>query len=324
MFRKSLFVIAFCGLLASCSTRQELDPHREGVIRLGVGKIVSRADVSSVTALGDNIGIYGVQLPEKPADLTDLPGMGWEAKVLSMNNVRSTGVAASGAISWNGIYYYPLDPAHYIKFCAYHPYADGTNFSIDNPADGQAPVLRFTLDGTDDILYAAPVIGSRSEAPAALTFRHALTQLMFKIKDVHGELRRNKTKVLSIAFQDVNTVSSMDIETGIFGEWSDPDNLMVPGIEGKDFAFEEEGPDFVAPGDGIMLEPGLASFKITLVTSDGTFSDVTIRPAGGETVFAAGHSYEITVTFNEQQSEVLAGATVVDWKFGGTTNIIIQ
>lgn len=322
MFRKSLFVIAFCGLLASCSTRQELDSRRDGVIRLGVGKIVTRAEVGSVTALGDNIGIYGVQLPEKPADLTDLPDIGW-GNALSMDNVRSTGVAPSGAISWNGIYYYPLDPAHYIKFCAYHPYADGTNFSVDAPASGQAPVLRFTLDGTDDILYASPVIGSRSEAPTALTFRHALTQLMFKIKDVHGELRRNKTKILSIAFQDVNTVSSMNIETGIFGEWSDPDNLLVPGFEGKEFAFEEDGPDFVAPGDGIMLEPGLASFKITLETSQGTFSDVTIRPSG-EPVFAAGHSYEITITFNEQQSEVLAAATVVDWKFGGTTNIIIQ
>ncbi|MBD5067864.1 MAG: fimbrillin family protein [Alistipes sp.] len=323
MLRKSLFVIAFCGLLASCSTRQELDPRNEGVIRLGVGKIVTRAEVGSVTALGDNIGIYGVQLPEKPADLTDLSGIGW-GNALSMNNVRSTGVAASGAISWDGIYYYPLDPAHYIKFCAYHPYAaDGTNFSVDAPADGQAPVLRFALDGTDDILYAAPVIGSRSEVPAALTFRHALTQLMFKIKDVHGELRRNKTKVLNIIFQDVNTVSSMDIETGIFGEWSAPDNLKVPGIEGEEFAFEEEGPDFVAPGDAIMLEPGLASFKITLETSDGTFSDVTIRPSG-EPVFAAGHSYEITITFNEQQAEISAAATVVDWKFGGTTNIIIQ
>lgn len=318
MLRNSLFVIAFCGLLVSCS-KQGMEVREDGVIRLGVGKVVARAEVKTTTDLGDNIGIYGVQLPSKPADLTKLPGMGW-GNALSMDNVRSTAVAASGAISWDGIYYYPVDPAHYVKFCAYHPYSGAG--SIDAPANGQAPVLNFTLNGEDDIMYAGPVIGSRSEKPNSLAFRHALTQLTFKIQDANGVFRKNKVKVENIVVQEANTVSSMNIETGVFGKWSEPTDLKVPGIEGKNFVFDDEDAEELVVGDGIMLQPGLESFKITLATSEGDFPDVTIKPAG-EAVFAAGHSYVITITFNEQV-EIFASVTVAEWKFGGKGNVTIQ
>lgn len=327
MLRNSLFVIAFCGLLASCSTRQELDPREtDGVIRLGVGKVQPKAEVSSLADLsadGKNIGIYGVQLPSKPTDMRDLPGMGW-GNVLSMDNVRSTAVSASGAISWNGIYYYPVDPAHYVKFCAYYPYADGANFSIDAPASGTAPVLRFTLSGTDDILYATPVVGSRNETPGPLVFNHALTQLKFEVEDLNASL--TDRVIENIVIQDANTASSMNIETGVFGVWSAPAELKVPGIEGKNITFVDEKP--LAAGDGIMLQPGLESFKIRLETTGGTFSDVEIKPTSkidniAETTFAAGHSYKITLTFNERV-EVLASATVEEWKFGGTGEATVQ
>lgn len=323
MLRNSLFVIAFCGLLASCSTKQELESREmDGVIRLGVGK-VTRAEVQSATDLGKNIGIYGIQIPNKPADITDLPGMGW-GNALSMDNVRSAAVSASGAISWDGIYYYPADPAHYVKFCAYYPYADATRFFVDAPTTGNAPLLRFTLSGTDDILYATPVVGSRDEQPARLVFNHALTQLKFEIEDINEVLKGEK--VVSLVLQDANTSSSMDIETGVFGTWSAPAELKVPGIEGKNITFVDRKP--LAVGDGVMLQPGLESFKIRLETTNGVFPDVEIRPTSkindvAETTFAAGHSYKITLTFNEH-AEMFATATVEDWKFGGTGSAIVQ
>ena len=327
MLRNSLFVIAFCGLLASCSTKQELEPREtDGVIRLGVSKLLTKAEVNSLADLsadGKNIGIYGVQMPNKPADMNDLSGMGW-GNALSMDNVRSTAVSAAGAISWNGVYYYPAEPAHYVKFCAYYPYADGSKFSIDAPMAGTAPSLRFTLSGTDDILYAVPVVGRRGEDPVPLVFNHALTQLKFEIEDINEVLKGEK--VISIVLQDANTVSSMNIETGTFGAWSSPAELKVPGIEGKNITFVDRKP--LAAGDGIMLQPGLESFKIRLETSNGVFPDVEIKPTSkindvAETVFAAGHSYKITLTFNEH-TEMFASATVEEWKFGGTGDAIVQ
>ncbi len=309
MLRNSLFVIAFCGLLASCS-RQELELREtDGVIRLGVGK-VTRAEVQTATDLGNNIGIYGVQLPNKTAS-------GW-GNALSMDNVRSTAVEASGAISWDGIYYYPADPAHYVKFCAYYPYADGVRFSLDAPATGKAPALRFTLNGSDDILCAAPVVGSRNEIPAPLVFSHALTQLKFEIQDVNEALT-GKT-IENIVIQNANTVSSMNIESGVFGEWSTPTELKVPGIEGKNITLVDKNP--LAAGDGIMLQPGLASFKIRLEIAGHAYPDVEIKPTG-ELAFAAGHSYKITLTFNEKV-EVFAKVVVIPWELAGTGSAVIQ
>ena len=310
MLRNSLFVIAFCGLLASCS-RQELELREtDGVIRLGVGK-VTRAEVQTATDLGNNIGIYGVQLPNTTAS-------GW-GNALSMDNVRSTAVEASGAISWDGIYYYPADPAHYVKFCAYYPYADGVRFSLDAPATGKAPVLRFTLNGSDDILYSAPVVGSRDNTtPLSLVFSHALTQLKFEIQDVNEALT-GKT-IENIVIQNANTVSSMNIESGAFGEWSTPSELKVPGIEGKNITLVDKNP--LAAGDGIMLQPGLASFKIRLEIAGHAYPDVEIKPTG-ELAFAAGHSYKITLTFNEKV-EVFAKVVVIPWELAGTGSAVIQ
>lgn len=310
MLRNSLFVIAFCGLLASCSTKQELEPReRDGVIRLGVGK-VTRAEVQSATDLGNNIGIYGVQLPNATAS-------GW-GNALSMDNVRSSSVSASGAIGWDGVYYYPVDPAHYVKFCAYYPYADGIKFSADAPATGKAPALRFTLDGADDILYATPVVGSRDSDPAPLVFNHALTQLKFEIQDINAAL--TDQVVENIVIQDANTASTMNIETGVFGTWSAPAELKVPGIEGKNLTIADKNP--LALGDGIMLQPGLASFKIRLELAGHSYPDVEIKPTG-ELVFAAGHSYKITLTFNEKV-EVNAKVVVIPWELAGTGSAIIQ
>lgn len=314
MFRNSLFVIAFCGLLASCSTKQELEQREmDGVIRLGVAKIAdTKAEVRTMTDLGNNIGIYGVQLPNKTAS-------GW-GNALSMENVRSSAVSASGAISWDGIYYYPVDPSHFVKFCAYYPYADGSRFSIEAPASGKAPALQFTLSGTDDLLFAEPVVGSRNDSPAPLSFQHALTQLKFVIEDATGALADRILE--SIVVEDANTVSSMNIENGTFGAWSAPATLHVPGIEGKNITFTAGTP--LTLDEGIMLQPGLKSFNIRLAIADQEFTyPVEIKPTSEET-FAAGKSYKITLTFNENIDILVGGAVVSNWLLMGYDDITIK
>ncbi len=312
MFRNSLFVIAFCGLLASCSTKQELEQREmDGVIRLGVGKVITKAEARTVVDLADKIGIYGVQLPNKTAS-------GW-GNALSMDNVRSTAVSASGAISWDGVFYYPIDPSHYVKFCAYYPYADGSRLIIEAPASGKAPVLQFTLNGTDDILYADPVVGSRSETPDPLYFHHALTQLTFEIEDATGALADRVLE--SLVVENANTVSSMNIENGTFSAWSAPATLRVPGVEGKNITFVAGTP--LVLGEAIMLQPGLKSFDIRLsIAGQDSSYLVEVTPTGEET-FAAGHSYKIKLTFNENV-DIVAGAVVSEWLLMGYDQIVIQ
>lgn len=325
MLRNSLFVIAFCGLLASCSTKQELEmrPSDDTVIRLGVAdKVGSRAAVNNLSDLaeeGDNVGIYGVEV----ASATSRPGDGW-GNTLPMDNVRTTAVdAETGAISWTGIYYYPMDRTHFVKFCAYYPYAaEGSGFSVVAPAAGKAPVLNCKLDGTQDVMCAGPVTGGRGVNPPALQFKHVLTQLCFKIEDVNRDLK--DYEIRNIVFQNANTVAPLNIETGVFGAWSAPAELEVPGIKGEGIIFDGGDSHSMAVGEPIMLQPGLGSFLLRVETSGGTYPNVEIKPTGGASAkFESGHSYVITLLIDEQ-SEILVSATVQDWVFGGSSSIIIK
>lgn len=324
MLRNSLFIIAFCGLLASCSTKQDLEFRQpdDSEIRLGVAKVGTRAAVNNLADLakeGNNVGIYGVEV----ATGTVQPGDGW-GNTLSMNNVRTAGIdAETGAISWSGVYYYPLNDEHFVKFCAYYPYADESNgFSVSAPATGKAPALNVKLDGTQDVMFATPVTGNRTVKPAALRFEHVLTQLHFKIEDVNKGLK--DYEIRNIVFQEANTVAAMNIETGEFGQWSAPAELEVPGIKGQGIIFNGGDDSYsMAVGDPIMLQPGLDSFMLRVETSGGNYSNVEIKPDGASATFDAGRSYEITL-FVDEQVEIFVSVAVKDWIFGGTGSVIVQ
>ena len=330
MFRKFLFLVAFGGLLVSCSTKQELDNRldSERAIRLGTGGVAkepsTKAEVNSLADLakqgvGDNIGIYGVSVRENSA----APIVGW-GNDCPMANVQTTAVSATdGTISWNGVYLYPVDNS-YVKFCAYYPYAStegNGRLHLDAPATGKAPVLRFTMNGQDDVMYAVPVVGRYDSAPAPLEFHHVLTQLHFEIVDSSETLVGEK--ILNIVLLDVNTSSSMNIETGVLGTWGSKDNLNVYGSNNVEIL--SSAPQQV--GGSIMLQPGQASFKVRVETTVGDYL-ATVRPTSSldstlETSFAAGRSYLISLYF-DKTSELSALATVSPWLLMGYADVIIQ
>ena len=101
-----------------------------------------------------------------------------------------------------------------MKFCVYHPYAPvgtgGDNY-VEAVA-GQSPVLHFRLTGAEDVMWVRPVTGSRREAPSALLFEHKLTQLRFRLVDDEGEFAG--VTVTGLAFNGVNTASTLNLETG--------------------------------------------------------------------------------------------------------------
>lgn len=77
-----------------------------------------------------------------------------------------------------------------------------------------------------------------------------------------------------------------------------------------------------------MLQPGLSSFVIRVVTSRGSYDRVVIRPTSvmGETVetsFAAGRSYLITLTFRPLTGISLS-ATVVRGKWAEPVPGVVQ
>lgn len=302
-------------LLASCTQHDELVDS--GLIRLGVkAGAYSRASATSagLAAIGDKIGIYGV-VTEKTST-TDLLSGEWVLNPL-MNNVRTTSVDEStGAIEWANAYSYPQETNRYVKFCAYHPYAPAANPASGNYVEmkaGQAPLLHFTLTGGEDVMCADPVMGSREQTPDALVFNHVLTQLRFVLVDADGVLQN--TKITKIALNDVNTTSTMNIETGVLGEWGAPASSLV--IQDSDIKVGEE------LKNKVMLQPEQSNFKLTVTTASGTqYSNVVIRPDRGD-AFKAGTSYLITLTFRNNEG-VKAVAKVIPWEMAGYGEGIVQ
>lgn len=312
---------AVCLLLGACTEREALSP--EGIIRLGAGTndysgMTTRAsvnDLKGLSAVGDCVGIYGVVTGRTDAAgalLTDE----WRATPL-MDNVRTTGIdAATGVLSWDGTYAYPLEADKSVKFCVYHPYAasDAGSGNYVEAAPGASPVLHFKLTGAEDVMWVQPVTGSRQQAPGALVFDHKLTQLRFRLVDEEGNYAG--TRVTGMTFNGVNTVSTLGIETGELGEWSVPSDAVafplktpveVTGTSAKPQVLEGE----------VMLQPGQPVFRMTVTTDNkGVFRQVEIRPTGGETAFAAGRSYLVTLTFRERTAVALS-AVVTPWVMAG-------
>lgn len=308
--------LGLAALLASCTQHDELVDS--GLIRLGVkAGAYSRASATSqgLAAIGDKIGIYGVVTKQNSA--IDLLSNEWTLNPL-MNNVRTTSVdETTGAITWTNAYSYPQEAGRYVKFCAYHPYALAANSASGNYVEmksGQAPLLHFTLTGSEDVMCAAPVIGSRDETPKPLVFDHKLTQLRFKLLDTEGILQN--AKVTKVVLNDVNTSSTMNIETGELGEWGTPAtlNVQTQAIGVKNGVDLEKA---------VMLQPGQPTFAMTITADNGTvYPEVKIKP-DNDPAFLAGKSYLVTLTFRNKKG-ISVKAIVQPWILGGYAENIVQ
>ncbi|MCM1302493.1 MAG: fimbrillin family protein [Alistipes senegalensis] len=319
-------VVACTSVVSSCSTKEDLDSR--GVIRLGASASApaSRAAINNLTDLsrfgGDKVGLFGLETEHS----TPVVG-GWSGNLV-MKNVRTSAVDTDGTLHWAGTYYYPLESTRYVEFFAYHPFAEiadagsGENNYVEFYGTDAAPVLHFTLDGSQDVMYAAPVVGSIQSKPEALEFRHALTRLTFALNDPDGAYAG--ATLNGITFQQVDTKGSLNIENGALGEWSAPQDLAMPmtpvAIVAKD--------QLQTVDADMMLRPGQSSFLITVHTSYGDVPNVKITPktnADGSKAetFAAEHSYRITLKFDTMK-EIESSAKVEEWVFGGYGYGVVQ
>lgn len=319
-----VLLVPVVGLLSGCSARDDMtglstDDSRE--IRLRAQDLTrSIHSLTDLASVGDQLGIYGVTVTDLSGSV---PEGGWSSEHLVMDNVRTSDVDAStGEIHWAGSYLYPAETDRYVRFSVYHPYAAGDRFAVD--ASAGVPQLRFTLSGAEDLMFAGPAYGNVSRHPDQLLFSHRLTQLSFCVADAGGAF--SGATLQEIAFTDVNTSGSMNLEDGSLGAWSTPSEIAVPGIDGVTISGTPESPQLV--GGEVMLQPGCTSFRVRVVTSSGTFNNVEITPTSihdgeVETSFAAGRAYRITLTFHER-NELLLSASVIPWQMAGGGSAVIE
>ena len=304
-------------LFGACTKQDALLPN--GIIQLGARTDnYSRSsinDLKGLASLGDRVGIYGV-VTDKPDAASVILSEEWKSTPL-MGNVRTTRIDANtGALSWDGAYAYPLEEEKYVKFCVYHPYA-GVDVQGENYVEaskGASPILHFTLTGTEDVMWVNPVVGSRTIAASLLKFNHLLTQLRFRIVDDEGNFAG--TSITKLSFNNVNTVSTLNLETGKLGGWGTPSsNIILPLSAPVAISGTTDSP--LSLSGEVMLQPGQAMFNMTVTTDNkGAFPSVEIRPTNGEMNFAAGRSYLVTLKFRDR-TPVALSVMVTPWVMDG-------
>lgn len=296
--------------LASCSNDEIQQAENDGVIRLGAGMVSTKAPVNSLTDLsgvGDKVGIYAISAP-------------WTATPL-MQNVQTTAIdGTDGSISWSGVYNYPTDGSN-LTFYGYYPYAaegtSGNNYMVA-PDGTTAPVLNFTTDGMQDVMYATPVTANKTTSPVGkLVFGHALTQLHFLAKK--GTVAEGTT-IKSITLKNANSRCTLNMADGTLGIWGTP--TAMAALADADVAIpaaEEE----ITGAKPLMIQPGLSQVLVDVVTakddSEETYEDIIIKPEGEDGTFEAGISYAITLTFNSKSDRVpiAIAAGVTPWVESG-------
>lgn len=296
--------------LTSCSNDEIQQADNDGVIRLGAGMVSTKAPVNSLTDLsgvGGKVGIYAISTP-------------WTATPL-MQNVQTTAIdGTDGSISWVGVYNYPADGSN-LTFYGYYPYAaegtSGDNYMVA-PDGTNAPILNFTTDGTQDVMYATPVTANKTTSSVGkLVFGHALTQLHFLAEK--GTVAEGTT-IKSITLKNAHSQCTLNMADGTLGTWSTPANMValadanitIPAVAAE-----------IMGAEPLMIQPDLSQVLIDVVTTkdaaEETYEDIIVKPEGEDGMFKAGISYAITLTFNSKSDRVpiSIAAGVTPWVESG-------
>lgn len=148
----------------------------------------------------------------------------------------------------------------------------------------------YRSDGTDDVLLAAVVSGSATDAGVkTLAFSHPLTQLKFVVK---GDAAfGTATTVQSISIIDACLPTGIDLATDAV-TYAEKALLPVPSIQNV--------PIIGTPsktGDPVMVQPFAGNtFRVNIRTSDATYNDVAVT-IDKDQAFIPGKAYTITLSF---------------------------
>lgn len=235
---------------------------------------------------------------------------------------KNATVGADGQVSLpdNPVPAYPANGA-WIYLTAVAPEADAS--AIGNG------IVTYTLTGQNDLLFAGEIRGHKRDGhlfsgntnPAndtPLVFEHLLTQLQFEAKKTTGH--GVPVTIHKITVKDVRAQVTLPLATGV-PVFSAPRDLSLS------FAAQVAGTTPVAIGSFLVapLTSSSATYKITVETSIGTFSDLplTLSGSAADTRFQAGVSHKITLTVEEAFLGV-SSVTVAPWTTvpGGELDLI--
>lgn len=230
-------------------------------------------------------------------------------------------VGADGQVSLpdNPVPAYPANGA-WIYLTAVAPEADAS--AISNGT------VTYALTGLNDVLFAGEIRGHKRDGhlfsgntdrakDTPLVFGHLLTQLQFEVKKSTGY--GVPVTIRKITVKEVSAQLTLSLATGV-AVFSAPRDLSLS------FSTQVAGTTAVPVGSFLVAPlASSATYKITVDTSIGTFSDIplTLSGAAADTRFQAGVSHKITLTLEEGFLGV-SSVTVAPWTTvpGGELDLI--
>ena len=224
---------------------------------------------------------------------------------------------ADGKLSFTNTQYYPAD-AEKLYFYAYSPVS--TSGIIAGTASA-VPTVAWTIDGTQDIMYANVVSGigkvsaGTTQPQPEFSFNHLLKQVRFKL--VKGEGFGDGIYASSVKITNCRTRASLNLITGALTFTGSADQSI--GFSGN-YAIQKSGVEI----GSLLCQAGENDLDIEIVAAGVTYkTSVTLTssntdiPAGG-----AGVSHLVTLTFIGTQ--IVPSATITDWVDAGETSGTIQ
>lgn len=298
--RKLLISALALATLAACSKQEDSLPGGEGK------KIEVQAGLTAaVSTKSDLTGI--VEGEAFPANTTNVffvtaysgaaPDRDWSAPYFNNVAVNS---GEGGALELAPAQYYPTN-GDKLYFYAHSPKA----VSVQDGTGETAPVVRYTIDGSQDIMAAQVTAGisSITEAQPVFAFTHKLKQVVFRVaRDASFE---EGIKLTSVEILGAKTSANLALNTGALSwESATGDLTAYSDSQGQEITAE---PTVV--GAPMMFEPGVA-FTVRLVAGGVTYDDVAVTLTG-EGAGQAGVAHEVTLTF--KRGAVAPAAQIASW-----------
>ena len=288
---KKLLLPVFALLaLASCNNEeiQDIQSNEPVEIKLNAGLVQTRAAIES-----DAAGKLTAELTKVQFIRADGATVDW---------TTATAASFTGTIGTDGkitgfTEYYPTDGSN-ANIVGYYPAATSI----------AAGKLSMTIDGSNDVIYAAPVSGSKTVAMPAVAFNHKLTQFKFIVK-IDGTTVTEEVTNVNVSINNANTTFDMAIADGAITNFATPINTIKAMTNATTSATASEG---------IMLEPNLSSLSVKITADGYTEKDIAITPNASETKFEEGKVYTITLVLSKVKIE--ASATVGQWIDGTNPN----
>lgn len=223
---------------------------------------------------------------------------------------------AEGGLSFTNTQYYPAD-AEKLYFYAYSPVSTGYSAGTASAA----PAVAWTIDGTQDIMYAKAAEGigkvsaGTTQPQPEFSFNHLLKQVRFKL--VKGEGFGDGIYASSVKITNSRTRASLNLITGALTFTGNADQSI--GFSGN-YAIQKSGVEI----GSLLCQAGETGLDIEIVAAGVTYkTSVTLKSTSTDiTAGGAGVSHLVTLTFIGTQ--IVPSATITDWVDAGETSGTIQ